>query len=203
MTGGVAAVVLAAGRARRFAAGDDDSKVVATFDGVPLVRHVVTRALASRSAPVLVVTGYAASAVEAALAGLPVEILHNPDYAAGMAGSLKAGLAGLPLSVDGALILLADMPLVASDTFDRLIAMFERDPDAVEAVIPTFEGRQGNPVLIGRALFAALEGLSGDEGARKLLASAGRALAFCAVEDRGIEIDVDTRAALAALHGDG
>ena len=108
----IAAIVLAAGLGTRFGAGAGDSKVAAPHAGVPLVAHVVAAALASRAAPVIVVTGHAEARVIEALAGLAVTIVHNPDYAGGMAGSLKAGVAALPKVCDGALILLGDMPLV-------------------------------------------------------------------------------------------
>jgi molybdenum cofactor cytidylyltransferase len=202
----VAAIVLAAGRARRYGAAADDSKVLAMLDGVSLVRHVVTTALASRASPVIVVTGQAAAAVDAALSGLPVALVHNPNYPAGMAGSLQAGLAALPDDVAGVLVLLADMPLVRSATLDALIAWFEGEAAKGEAakpdaVLPTFEGRVGNPALLARAMFPALRDLRGDEGARKLLGQSNRLVAMCPVDDRGIEVDVDTRAALAALGG--
>ena len=68
----VAAVVLAAGRSSRFhaAGGAEETKLVATLDGKPVVRHVVEAALTSRARPVIVVVGHARGAVEAALAGL-------------------------------------------------------------------------------------------------------------------------------------
>ena len=196
---GVAAIVLAAGRARRFGATETDSKVLADLAGLPLVRRVALSALASGAAPVLVVTGHAADAVSAALAEVPVRIVHNPNHASGIASSLQAGLAALPPGVEGALILLGDMPLVTQETMTCLIVRFAQEPDAIDAVIPIFEGRQGNPVLIGRGMFAAIATLSGDQGARKLLARPGRAVVYCDVDDRGVEIDVDTREALNAL----
>lgn len=195
----VAAIILAAGRGRRFDAAPDGSKVVAPFAGMPMVRRVATLAQASRAAPVIVVTGHAAPVVESALEGIPTWIVNNPGHAAGMSGSLQIGLAALPPDPRGALILLADMPLVRRDTLDRLIARFEAEAGPVDAVIPTYEGRPGNPVLIGRRLFAAIGALRGDEGARKLLAGPERTLIFCEVEDPGIEIDVDTRDTLTAL----
>jgi molybdenum cofactor cytidylyltransferase len=197
---GVAAIVLAAGRARRFGSAADDSKVLALFEGQPLVRHVVVNALASRATPVVVVTGQAADAVVSALAGLPVGIALNPDYAQGMAGSIQAGLAAIADDATGALVLLADMPLVATSTLDRLVMMFAEEPGA-DALIPTYEGRPGNPVLIARSMFPALGTLREDQGARKLLAAPGYRVVFCPVDDQGIETDVDTPEALAALRG--
>ena len=194
----VAAIVLAAGRASRFGAGEGESKVLAVLEGRPLVRHVVERALASTASAVIVVTGNAAAGVGAALCGLPVLLVSNEDWASGMAGSLKAGIAAIPAATRGALVMLADMPLVAVATLDRLIADFAAagEPDAL---LPRYRGEAGNPVLLGRSLFDAISTLRGDEGARKILRDGGRKVVHRDVDDPGIAIDVDTREALAAL----
>lgn len=195
----IAAIVLAAGRATRFGSGPGDSKVFSDWNGAPLVRHVVTTALASKARPTIVVTGHAAARMEAALDGLAVTLVDNPDYATGMASSLKAGLDVVPSTAGGALILLADMPLITRITLDRLVDAFALEDGSPDAVVPVHAGRRGNPVLIGRALFAAVASLDGDEGARKLLKQAGRRIVECAVEDQGIAIDVDTPETLRAL----
>ena len=91
----VGAIVLAAGQSSRFRAGGglDVTKLVAKLDGKPIVRRVAEAALASGARPVVVVTGYARSAVEAALADLDIAITFNSKFASGLASSLKAGLA--------------------------------------------------------------------------------------------------------------
>lgn len=200
----VSALVLAAGRATRFGAAAsglaaESTKLLADLDGKPLVRHVALAALGSRAAGVTVVTGHAAEGVRQALAGLDVGFVHNPDFATGMASSLLAGLAALDPRASGVLVLLGDMPCITSAIIDLLIARFEGAGAACDAVVPVFEGRQGNPVLLGRAVFPALSGLSGDQGARRVLAEPGRTVLACPVDDAAIEADVDTREALERL----
>ena len=197
--GAIAAIVLAAGRATRFGAGEADSKVLAMLDGRPLIAHVLACVAGSRAARCVVVTGHAGDAVAEALDGLPVTRVHNPHYASGLAHSLRTGLAALPATIAGAVILLADMPLVTSATLDALIAAFEAAPPGTEAVVPVHHGARGNPVLLARALFGAVANLWGDEGARRLLAGAGRRVVTCAVDDPGIVVDVDTREILRTL----
>ena len=192
----VAAIVLAAGRGSRFGAGEDDSKVLAPHQGLTLVAHVVAAVHGSRAAPVVVVTGHAAGLVAMSVAGPDVTIVHNADYGRGMAGSLKAGLAALPARSAGVLILLGDMPLVTTATLDALIAAFEAG--GADAIVPTYQGRRGNPVLIGRALFPAMTRLEGDQGARRLLEGRDTVRAL-AVDDPGVVVDVDTPDALRAL----
>jgi molybdenum cofactor cytidylyltransferase len=194
----VAAILLAAGSASRFrAAGGEASKLVAILAGKPLVRHAAEAALASRARPIVVVTGYDRQAVEAALDGLALRFTHNADYALGLASSLKKGIAALPASAQGALVLLGDMPAVTPALIDSLIAAFAARPEALAAA-PTALGARGNPVLLSRGFFPAIVKLEGDEGARKLLAGAGAGQVI-EVEAVGNEatFDVDTPEALA------
>ncbi len=169
------------------------TKLVALIHGVPMVRQVVETALASRARPVVVVTGHAAPEVRAALAGLSVGFVANPDYATGMASSLRAGLSALPSDVEGALVLLGDMPGVTAPLLDRLIEAYHSNLD-VDAVAPMHAGRRGNPVLLGRALYGVAMALHGDEGARRLLTSAR--ILEVEVTDQAVLVDVDDPATL-------
>src|SRR5262249_36957043 len=117
----IAAIVLAAGRSSRMGPAN---KLLTEIDGVPMAARAVDAALASPARPVVVVLGQEAERLRAALAGRDVVFVHNPDYAAGMSGSLKRGLAALEPDVDGAVVCLADMPRVSAGTLQRLIAAF-------------------------------------------------------------------------------
>jgi molybdenum cofactor cytidylyltransferase len=195
----IAAILLAAGSASRFKAtgGGEASKLVAPLAGKPLVRHAAEAALGSRAAPLVVVTGHDRRAVEAALEGLEARFAHNAGYIRGLASSLRTGVAALPASAAGALILLGDMPAVTPALIDRLIAAFDEQPDALAAA-PILDGRHGNPVLLSRALFGAIAKLDGDEGARKLLkgAAAGQVIEV-EVSGMAAMLDVDTPQGLA------
>src|SRR3954464_8399978 len=120
----VAAVVLAAGRSTRMGG---PNKLLAELDGKKLVRTVTEQALASRAREVIVVTGHQAELVEQALSDLDVRFVRNPDFAGGLASSVKAGIAAVAEGVEGAVVCLGDMPLVSADLLDRLIGMFEPD----------------------------------------------------------------------------
>jgi molybdenum cofactor cytidylyltransferase len=192
----IAAIILAAGLSSRFKAGPEETKLVIPAFGKPLVRHVAEAALASRALPILVVTGHAAPQVEAALKNLDLTFISNPDYQTGLASSLKAGIAALPETTAGALILLADMPCVSAGLIDCLIQAFEESTHVPLAVVPVRAGLRGNPALIGRNLFYAIRSLEGDRGARVLLEAAGKDVLECLVDDDAIEIDIDTTEAL-------
>jgi molybdenum cofactor cytidylyltransferase len=81
----IAGIILAGGRSTRYG---HRNKLLEALDGVPLVVRAVRAAQASRARPVIVVTGHEATAVSAALAGLDVRIVHNPDFAEGLSTSL-------------------------------------------------------------------------------------------------------------------
>ena len=190
----VAAIVLAAGRSTRMGG---PNKLLAELDGKKLVRTVAEQALASKATDVIVVTGHQADLVEQALAGLNVKFVRNPDFAGGLASSVKAGIAAVAANADGALVCLGDMPLIDAKLIDRLIEAFEPDRGHLIAV-PVSDGRRGNPVLWSRRFFRELMTLDGDVGARHLIAKHAEAVAEVPVEGESAFLDIDTPQALEA-----
>jgi molybdenum cofactor cytidylyltransferase len=190
----VAAIVLAAGRSTRMGGAN---KLLEKISGKALVRIAAEQALASRASPVVVVTGHERARVEAALAGLDVRLVHNPDYAQGLSTSVKAGLAALPPDVEAAIVCLGDMPQVTSVLIDRVIAAFDPEQGAL-VVLPTFDGKRGNPVLWSRRFFPELMALEGDVGARHLIGSYPEVVTEVPVEDSAAMVDIDTPDALRA-----
>ncbi|MEZ5669138.1 MAG: molybdopterin-binding/glycosyltransferase family 2 protein [Alphaproteobacteria bacterium] len=191
----IAAVVLAAGQSRRMGA---ENKLLAPLDGVAMVRRVAETVCASGVSEVVAVTGHEHAAVADALAGLPVKLVHNPDFAQGLSTSVRTGLGIVSAEADGALVQLGDMPDIRSDTLDRLIAAF--NPAEGRAIcIPTFNGRRGNPVLWGRRFFDDLAQVRGDSGGRQILADYAELICEVGTDDPGILMDVDTPEALAAI----
>lgn len=190
----IGALILAAGRSSRMGS----NKLVEDLAGEPIVRHVVNAVLASRARPVVVVVGHQAERVRAALAGLDVTIIDNPDYAGGLSTSLRTGLAALPPGINGAFIALGDMPEVGAGHLDRLIAAFAPQ-DGRAIVVPTRAGKRGNPVLWASAFFAEMAAVAGDTGARHLLGANADAIVEIDLGSDAILTDVDTPEALAAV----
>lgn len=192
----VHAVLLAAGRSSRMGG---PNKLMALFDGKPLVRRAAERVLASGVDGTVAVTGHQAERVDAALAGLALRVVHNPDFAEGLSSSLKAGVAALPEDAAGALVVLGDMPGVSSADLGRLIEAF-RKADGRTVVRATFNGKRGNPVLLPRALFAGIAALHGDTGARHLVEAEGLDVVDVEI-GAAASVDVDTREALESAGG--
>jgi molybdenum cofactor cytidylyltransferase len=194
----VAAVVLAAGRSTRMGG---PNKMLAEINGQPLVRIAVEQALGSRAHPVIVVTGHQHERVEAALDGLDVRFVHNPDFAAGLSTSVKAGIAAVPDDVDGAIVCLGDMPQVNALLIDKLIAAFDPEKGAL-VVVPVIDGKRGNPVVWSRRFFPELATLEGDTGARNLIAGVAEAVTEVPLSGTAALVDVDTPEALAAVRAE-
>jgi molybdenum cofactor cytidylyltransferase len=190
----VAAIVLAAGRSSRMGS----NKLLVELEGEPLLLRAVDAALASRAAPVIVVTGHEAERVRSALRGRRVTLVHNPNHAAGLSSSVKAGLAALPAEADAALVCLGDMPRVGTATLDRLIAAFN-PVEGRTVCVPVWNGKRGNPVLWGRQMFPLISDLAGDVGAKHLIALHPELVAEVPAADDGVLVDVDTPDALALI----
>jgi molybdenum cofactor cytidylyltransferase len=192
----IAAVVLAAGRSTRMGS----NKLLKSMRGKPMIRQTVEAVMQSRVSPVVVVTGHDAERVKSALKGLNVGFVHNPHFADGLSTSLAAGVKELPPQVDGALMVLGDMPLVPAATMNKLVSAF--DPTERRSIcIPVFQGERGNPILWGRQHFDEFEGLKGDRGAKVLLVVNSDQVVEVPVGNESVLTDFDTPDSLAKLKG--
>jgi molybdenum cofactor cytidylyltransferase len=191
----VTAVVLAAGRSTRFG---PSNKLLADLDGAPVIRRTVAAVKDSGVASVIVVTGHMADEIRQALDGLDVAFVDNPSYRDGLSTSLKAGLAALPRGIDGVLVALGDMPGVTGEDIDRLIAGFA-PKEGRSILVPTFQGKRGNPVLFAVDLVPELVEVEGDAGAKHVIGRHGDEVTEVEIGSRRIFLDVDTPEALAQI----
>lgn len=188
----IAGIVLAAGSSTRLGR----PKQLLGYQGRPFVRAVTETALAAGLAPVTVVTGDHAGAVAAAVAGLPVGLVHNPDWREGQASSIRAAIAAVPDTVGGAVFLLADQPHLPAALIAALIAAHARDLPS--CVAPDVDGLRTSPTLFDRSAFPLLFALRGDTGGRSVIASippcvdGGLSVRRVPWSDPRILLDVDT-----------
>ncbi|KNX39315.1 nucleotidyltransferase family protein [Luteipulveratus halotolerans] len=157
-----AAVLLAAGAGRRMGR----PKALVEIDGEPLVLRAVRVLHEAGVDDVSVVVGARGDEV-ATLVGSLADVVTNPGWDGGMAGSLRAGLGSLDGTHDATLIHLVDLPWVTPEAVRRVVHLASPTVLARAA----YDGVPGHPVLIGREHWdAVLAGLSGDQGARSWLA---------------------------------
>lgn len=116
----------------------------------------------------------------------------------GQAESLKAGLREIICrwpDAPGVLVLLGDLPRLPEKAVRAVLDTFTEN--AQSAVVATYEGQRGHPVILPRAAFAAILELSGDTGAREVLQKFGPLLVD--VNDSGVVFDVDEAVTYAKL----
>lgn len=163
----LAGLVPAAGAARRFGG----AKALACYRGEPLVARAARHLAACCGAGVTVVVGADAAKVAAALPVLPgLQVVENPQWSTGLAGSVAAGIAALPAAATAVLVLLADQPLVDEGDLAALVAAWRRAPHHIAAA--RFDAVAGVPAILPRAVWPLLATLQGDEGARAVIAAA-------------------------------
>lgn len=181
----IAAIVLAAGRSSRMGT----HKLLLPLGGRPLVSYAVAATLRSAATPDIVVLGHDAARVRAALPAGRLQIVINERYAEGMATSLQAGLAAVSEPARGALIVLADQPLLTTAAINRILAEASAHP--TDIVAATYAGARGHPVYFPASLFPELHAITGDEGGRSVIARHARQLHLVPIEPPELGLDVD------------
>jgi molybdenum cofactor cytidylyltransferase len=181
----VAGIILAAGHAARFGS----TKQILPWQDTTLVAHSARAALDAGLDPVIVALGYDAEKVAMALFGLPVRLVHNPEFSNGQSTSIRKSLEALPSRTCAAVFLLADHPFVSREIVKALVEAHRRT--LAPACAPVFEGQRGNPALFDKTLFKELRELSGDIGGRFLLEKY-RDKIIAVPANRNILFDIDT-----------
>lgn len=189
---GTAAIVLAAGRGTRFGG----AKMLAELDGRPILQHVLDLAAVANLHPVVVVLAADAKAVHAAMSWRDEFVTPNDELERGISYSLQLGIRALLESgVARTLVLLGDQPRLSADQLRPILAC---PLDAARPiVVPCYDGRPGNPVLLERAAWPLAHQLTGDLGMSQLFASRPDLVRHVDIE--GENPGVDTPADLAAL----
>ena len=188
----VCAVVLAAGRSTRM---QGVNKLLADLGGRPVIAHAVEAIAAAGLPPPTVVLGNMADRVRAAIGDRPASFTTAPDYADGLSRSLRTGIAALPADCDAAIVCLGDMPGVTPAVIHALARAYRAPSDII---VPSWQGKRGNPVLWGRAHFARLMTLEGDVGGKALLAEFAEHVVELPVDTEAVLADIDTPEALDA-----
>lgn len=182
MTTGV--ILLAAGRGRRFGS---DKRLAQLPDGQLLIMAAIQR-IRSSGLPLVVCLGGDDHTIEKILAAEGVHCIKCPDARHGMGATLANGIAAIEGCWRGALVALADMPLIRPQTYSCVSDKLAAD----RIVVPVYANRRGHPVGFGRDYFPELLALRGDRGARAVLLEHPEDLIAIDVDDPAVVADVDT-----------
>ena len=181
-----AGILLAAGAGSRFDPAGGRSKLLHPLHNGDAIAVAAAKNLLEALPSVLAVVRPGSDELTHRLRALGCDVTLCTTAEQGMAASLVHALQQRP-HARGWLIALADMPYVQPATMRALVDAIER---GAQIAAPTYHGRHGNPVAFGRTHLDALLALSGDQGARRLLATCP--VAEVATDDPGITQDIDT-----------
>jgi molybdenum cofactor cytidylyltransferase len=170
--------------------------LVATLDGTPIVQFAA-RALAAATDVSIIVVGSESTSVRAALGETDANVVENPDWAQGLATSLRCGIAAVPPDAAAAIVSLGDQPGLDAAVARTLIARWRDTKSPI--VSARYRGVRGHPVLFDRSVFAEITNLRGDAGAKRLIEDSPDRVAYVDI-DSDVPRDVDTKDDLAALH---
>jgi molybdenum cofactor cytidylyltransferase len=183
-------VVLAAGKGSRFKGSAH--KLEQSLGGLSVLGSTLRNAIESHLPVVVVTTQALAAAACQVVAARDVVVVPQALAALGMSHSIAAGIAARA-DAPGWLLLPGDMPMIKPATLLAVAAALEHHPVAYAQ----YQGRRGHPVGFAAELYSELMMLSGDEGARRIVA---RYPAIGVdVDDPGVLLDLDTEADLLAL----
>lgn len=206
----IAGIVLAAGAGRRMG----QPKALLTLpDGRSFVEAACEVLLDAGCDPVLAVLGAEAESARERLRGgsrdrssaRPVVAVVNPDWAEGLATSLRVGLSHLrdTSAASAALVHLVDLPDVGADVIERIGARGAPAGTDLAATLAraSYGGAPGHPVLLGREHWdGVIASTSGDAGARRYLRE--HAPTLVEMSDLASGRDLDTREDLASFEAE-
>jgi molybdenum cofactor cytidylyltransferase len=190
------AVILAAGLSSRM---EGRHKLLLDLGGQPMLRHVVTAVLGVAPAEVVVVTGYGAPEVAAALAGLPVRFAHNAEYGQGQTGSVVAGVRALKAACEVLMVVLGDQPFLTTRSLHALLDAYRTVDEGKSILVPTHAGQRGNPVVFAARHIPEIAAGVLNVGCRRLIDSHPELVARIEMDDDAFVQDCDTPADYAAM----
>ena len=182
----VTAVILAAGQSKRMG----QTKQLLPWGDTTVLGQTIRNVKETAVHDILVITGHDAEKVEAIIEQETAHGLWNTDYATTeMITSLQTSIRNLPQSVSAVLVMLADQPMVEPETIDQILAAYWQGHG--DLIAPSFDGKRGNPVLIGRAYFDEILLLPPDDAPRTLLKRHADKLHLVPVNSDSILQDLD------------
>ena len=178
-----AAIILAAGASARLR----QPKQNLLFRNKTLLQHAIDTAIAAKCSPVIVVLGSADITIPGDRD--EVTVLHNPDWAEGMASSIRIAVKKIidNAAIASALIMLCDQPFVTPALINNMQLKQQETGNLIGACM--YKGTVGVPAIFNCQLFAELLLLQGQEGAKKIINNYPDEVVKIPFEMGGIDID--------------
>ena len=182
----ISAIILAAGLSNRMKLGN---KLLLKKKNTTIIQETYQNIKSSKVAEIIIVLGKDPEIFKKEIKDKNVIFTMNQNYRTGMSSSIKQGLEKVNDRSIAALICLADMPLVKTNTYNKIIDTFYKNKE--KNIIPYFENKKGNPVLFNKFFFKKLKMVEGDNGAKFFIKKNLENFLKLEVSDQGVVRDID------------
>ena len=184
-------ILLAAGCSKRYG---DKNKLTENFKGKHLIQHIIHTLLkVFDPCELLVILGHDSKIIRNLIDNEDIRIVNNKKYKNGIGTSISLGIQHLDITVQGVMIIPADMPLISAEDLIKLENEFIAH-NCKKVVLPKYKYTIGNPVILPKSYFATLKNLKEDFGARSEIKEIDIVKVDC---DVGTVFDIDTPKSLA------
>lgn len=183
-----AVLLVAAGESKRLGR----PKQLLIYHGDSMINRILKIMRATVPYPIFCVLGAWANTIQEQLPAIDISVVNNPDWKEGMSSSIKIGLQHALMNhpdLDAILLLVCDQPYISADTIIALFALQKKMDTPIAASF--YNGIVGTPAIFHKSFFDDLCSLTGDIGARKIIANAGDKVATLAFENGKFDIDTN------------
>jgi len=169
----ISAIILAGGLSSRM---NGENKLTKKINGIPLISHTIKNILGSAVDEIVIVVGYEEDILKSLIEkNKKIKIIYNKNYNSGIASSIKIGLKNISTKTEAFFISLGDMPNVNQNIYNKLIKVRDKYNKKLkikykkEIIIPTYQGKNGNPILFSKHMKKKIMKIEGDAGAKSLV----------------------------------
>ena len=183
----ITSILLAAGQSKRM---NGENKLIKKIYNIPLISHSLKNILNSSVDNIIIVLGHQKEIIEKIIEeNKKIKIVFNKNFKNGLSSSIKIGLKHLPRKTEFFLICLADMPMINKNIYNKLISFKNHK----KIIVPTYKGKQANPVLFPISMREKIMNVYGDFGAKKILESNKDKIIKLNINDKAINLDFNTQ----------
>lgn len=180
----ISIIILAAGMSTRMGR----NKLTLSLKNKTIIEEVIHNCKESKANEIILV--YKDKAVYEKGMFKNMKCVFNKDYEKGQSTSVKAGLEYIDHESEGVLFVLGDMPFISSVVINRLIDEFKKNEKSI--IVPTYEGKRGNPVLFHRKWIKDICNVKGDKGGRQIIELNSEKVKYVEFNDKYLNLDIDT-----------
>ena len=192
----ISAIILAGGLSSRM---NGENKLTKKINGIPLISHTIKNILGSAVDEIVIVVGYEEDILKSLIEkNKKIKIIYNKNYNSGIASSIKIGLKNISTKTEAFFISLGDMPNVNQNIYNKLIKVRDKYNKKLkikykkEIIIPTYQGKNGNPILFSKFMKQKIMLVKNDLGANEIIKLNKKKILNVPLDNNGIFLDFDT-----------